>query len=121
MELVSFLPIIAIAALFYLLIIRPTSKRQREVSRMQSSLSVGDEVMLTSGIFGTIQELADDHVRVLVADGVSLKVVRGAIGTVVHPDPTPEDALDESPDEAAGETSGETSGEHRPVDRPEES
>lgn len=81
-ELASFLPIVAIALLFWLLIIRPASRRQRELARMQGSLSVGDQVVLTSGIFGTVSELADDHVVVEVAEGVDLRVARGAIGHV---------------------------------------
>ena len=83
--LVSLLPLVGIALLFWLLIIRPAQRRQKELGRMQSSLDVGDEVMLTSGVFGTLQSLADDHVLVEVADGVTLKVARGAIGSVVPP------------------------------------
>lgn len=86
-DLVSFLPIVAIALLFWLLIIRPASRRQKELARMQSSLSVGDQVVLTSGIFGTVTELADDHVRVAIADGVTIRVARGAIGSTVQPRP----------------------------------
>ena len=83
--LVSLLPLVGIALLFWLLIIRPASRRQKELGRMQHSLDVGDEVMLTSGVFGTLQSLADDHVMVQVADSVTLKVARGAIGSVVSP------------------------------------
>ncbi len=85
MELVSLLPIVGIAFLFWLLIIRPASKRQRELSRMQGALKPGDEVMLTSGIFGTLRDTDADRVRVEVADGVTLQVARGAIGTVLNP------------------------------------
>ena len=46
--LVSLLPLVAIALLFWLLIIRPQSRRQKEIARMQGALAVGDEVMLTS-------------------------------------------------------------------------
>ncbi len=81
--LVSLLPLVGIALLFWLLIIRPAQRRQKELGRMQSSLDVGDEVMLTSGVFGTLRALADDHLLVEVADGVTLKVARGAIGSVV--------------------------------------
>jgi preprotein translocase subunit YajC len=81
--LVSLLPLVGIALLFWFLIIRPSQRRQRELGRMQSSLSVGDEVMLTSGVFGTLRSLGDDHVLVEVDDGVTLKVARGAIGSVV--------------------------------------
>ena len=51
MELASLLPIVGIALLFWLLLIRPAQRRQRETRQMQSSLEVGDEVMLTSGIY----------------------------------------------------------------------
>jgi preprotein translocase subunit YajC len=86
-ELVSVLPLVAIALLFWLLLVRPASRRNKELARMQASLKVGDEVMLTSGIFGTLREADDDHVRVEVAEGVTLKVARGAVGTVAQPGP----------------------------------
>ncbi|WP_193611840.1 preprotein translocase subunit YajC [Nocardioides lijunqiniae] len=88
-ELVQLLPLVGIALLFWLLVIRPASRRQRELGRMQSSLSVGDEVMLTSGIYGTLRELEDDRVQVEIATGVVINVARGAIGNVVPP-PGPE-------------------------------
>ncbi|GAA1143456.1 preprotein translocase subunit YajC [Nocardioides aquiterrae] len=77
------LPLVGIALLFWLFIIRPASRRQKELGRMQSSLEQGDEVMLTSGVYGTVRRLEDDHVLVEIADGVVIKVARGAIGTVV--------------------------------------
>jgi preprotein translocase subunit YajC len=84
-ELVSLLPLVAIALLFWLLLVRPASRRQKELARMQASLNVGDEVMLTSGIFGTLRDTDDDHVRVEIAEGVTIKVARGAVGTVAQP------------------------------------
>ena len=84
-ELVSLLPLVAIALLFWLLLVRPASRRQKELARMQASLNVGDEVMLTSGIFGTLRDTDDDHVRIEIADGVTVKVARGAVGTVAQP------------------------------------
>lgn len=83
-ELVSLLPIVAIALLFWLLIIRPASRRQKELSRMQGALNVGDEVMLTSGIFGAVTGVDTDTLQVEVAPGTVLKVARGAIATVVE-------------------------------------
>ena len=84
-ELVSLLPLIGIALLFWLLLIRPASKRQKELARMQASLKTGDEVMLTSGIFGTLRSTDGDHVLVEIAEGVTVKVARGAIGQVAQP------------------------------------
>ncbi len=82
-ELVPWLWIIVIALVFWLLVIRPASRRQKELVRMQSALSVGDEVLLTSGVYGTIAVVADDHLMVTVAPEVTLKVARGAVGGVV--------------------------------------
>lgn len=83
-ELVSLLPIVGIALLFWLLIIRPASRRQKELVRMQSALSTGDEVMLTSGIFGRLTSIEDDHLTVEIADGVAVKIARGAVAQVVQ-------------------------------------
>jgi preprotein translocase subunit YajC len=90
-ELVSLLPIVGIAFLFWFLIIRPASKRQRELSRMQGALEIGDDVMLSSGIFGTLATVEGDNVQVLVADGVTIKVARGAIANVVPTEPAPDE------------------------------
>lgn len=87
---VGLLPIIGIALLFWLLIIRPQSRRQKAVLAMQSQLEPGSEVMLSSGVFGTLEQVADDHVMLRVADGVTLKVVKGAVAKVVAPDEAPE-------------------------------
>ncbi len=82
-DLTSLLPLVAIALLFWLLVIRPAQRRTKNVAQMQRALTVGDEVMLTSGIYGTIRSLEDDVIRLEVADSVVLKVVRGAVGSVV--------------------------------------
>lgn len=79
-ELVSLLPIIAIAVLFWLLLIRPTQKRQKRMAQMQASVGVHDRVVLTSGIHGVVTALNDDTVEVEVAPEVVLTVTRGAIG-----------------------------------------
>lgn len=93
-ELVSLLPIIGIALLFWLLIIRPQSKRQKAVQAMQSGLEPGTEVMLTSGVYGTLDRVEDDTIWVRVADGVTLKVAKGAVGSVVHAEPAPQPSAD---------------------------
>jgi preprotein translocase subunit YajC len=84
-EIVSLLPLVGIGLLFWLLLIRPASKRQKELARMQSSLKIGDEVMLTSGILGVLRDTGGDHLRLEIADGVVIKVARGAVGSVVQP------------------------------------
>jgi preprotein translocase subunit YajC len=81
----TLLPLIAIALVFWLLIIRPQSRRQRELRSMQASLSVGDEVVLTSGIHGVVRGVDDAVAQVEVASGVTIRVARAAIGMVIPP------------------------------------
>jgi preprotein translocase subunit YajC len=80
-----FLILLGIAVLFWLVMIRPAQTRQRAMAHMQGGIAAGDEVMLTSGIFGVVRALDEENVHVEVADGVSLKVVRAAVGKVVAP------------------------------------
>ena len=94
--LAGLLPLVAIALLFWLLIIRPASRRQKDQVRMQSSVNLGDEVMLTSGIFGRVSELTDDRLMVDIAPGVTIRVARGAIGSVVQPEEPESEALEAS-------------------------
>jgi len=91
-ELASLLPIIGIFLIFWLLIIRPAQRRQKHVRQLQAQLTVGDRVLTTSGIFGTVASLTDDQVGLEVAEGITLTVARQAIGQVteeVAGDPTP--------------------------------
>ena len=81
----------AMLLVFWLLIIRPNQKRQKAAMELQSSLSVGDEVMLTSGIFGHIAGVGDDRIDLELSPGVRIQVARGAVARVV-PDQELEDA-----------------------------
>jgi preprotein translocase subunit YajC len=80
-----FLILLGIALLFWLAIIRPQQRRQQTMRRMQGDLRVGDEVMLTSGIIGVLRSLDGETVQLQVSEGVTLRVVRAAVGTVTTP------------------------------------
>jgi len=71
---------------------------------MQSTLEVGDEVMLTSGVYATVRSLDEDVAQVEIADGVTIKVARGAVGQVVR--------AEEVPDGTAHTDNGEVSEEN---------
>jgi preprotein translocase subunit YajC len=80
---------------------------------MQSTLEVGDEVMLTSGVFGTVRGLEEDVAQVEIADGVTIRVARGAVGRVVH-EVAPAEAADTGIDSGidSGIDNGEVSEEN---------
>ncbi len=89
-----FLPLVGIVLLFWLFIIRPASRRQKELGRMQSSLSVGDEIVLTSGVYGTVTGVEDDVALVEIAEGVTIKIARGAVGTIATKTEEPAEQAD---------------------------
>lgn len=75
---------------FWLLLIRPQRKRQRQMLDLQGSVQVGDEVMLSAGVFARVTGAVDDPVAgdcllVEVSPGVELKIARGAVMRVVQP------------------------------------
>jgi preprotein translocase subunit YajC len=78
------LPVVVILILAYLLMVRLPRKRAREVARLQAALSVGDQVLLTSGIFARVQAIVDEKVDVEIAPGVVVTVHQGAIGQIVR-------------------------------------
>ncbi|MFN3582999.1 preprotein translocase subunit YajC [Phenylobacterium sp.] len=80
--LIQFLPLIALVALFYFLMIRPQQKRMKQHQQMLSALKRGDTVVLSSGMIGKIVRVEDKEVGVEVATGVTVKVVKSMIADV---------------------------------------
>lgn len=81
--LMGMLPLIAVFAVMYFLMIRPQMKRAKEHRAMLDKLGRGDEVLTNGGIAGTITELGDNFVTVEIADGVRIRVQKGAIANVL--------------------------------------
>lgn len=96
----EFLPLVAIALLFWLLLVRPQSKRQKHMARMQAAVQPGDRVVLGAGIYGQVRDVDDEgRLTLEIADGVAITVARGAVVTVEEPAERPEERL-ESRDQA---------------------
>ncbi len=79
----GFLPIIVIFVLFYFLLIRPQTKRAKELKKMVESLAKGDEVTTNGGVLGIIDSLDENFVNLKVADGVVIKVQRQAVASLL--------------------------------------
>src|SRR6185295_14093247 len=94
------LPLLLLA--MYLLVIRPQQQRIRAQQALVASVEEGDEVVSSAGIYGRIVELDGDIAILEVADGVEIKVARGAIARRVEPavadDLSDEDEFDEDAD-----------------------
>jgi preprotein translocase subunit YajC len=77
--LVTFLPLIVIMVIFYVMLILPAQRRQKKTNQMLSALKTGDKVLTSGGIYGTIVGLEGETVQLRIADQVKVKVSRSAI------------------------------------------
>jgi preprotein translocase subunit YajC len=80
--LVQIVPFVLILAIFYFIILLPSKRKQQKVQDFLDNLKVNDKVITTSGIFGQIVKLDDQSVQLQVADKVTIKVSRAAIGGI---------------------------------------
>ncbi|HWT51680.1 MAG TPA: preprotein translocase subunit YajC [Caulobacter sp.] len=81
-QIVQLAPILLMVVLFYFMLIRPQQKRAKEHQNMLSNLKRGDNVVLSSGVLGKIVRVEDKEVGVEIAQGVTVKVVKGMITEV---------------------------------------
>lgn len=74
---------IALIVVFYFLLIRPQQKKQKEHRQMVEALAVGDEVVTGGGVLGKVTEIGEQFMTVEIAQGVSVKVQRHTVATVL--------------------------------------
>ena len=77
-----FLPLILIMGVFYFLMILPAQRRQKKVTEMLKNLKVGDKVITTGGLYGTIAGLENEAIQLRIAEQVKVKVSRSAIAGI---------------------------------------
>ena len=70
---------------FYFFLIRPQSKRQKEVRKFQDSLENGKSVITQGGIYGKIKEVKDNYVILEIAGGVKIKVNKNMLFDATDP------------------------------------
>ncbi|MEE1022940.1 MAG: preprotein translocase subunit YajC [Muribaculaceae bacterium] len=71
--------ILAMVVVFYFFMIRPQSKKQKEIKKAREALTKGDKVVTAGGIHGRIKDSDDATFMIEVAPGVTLKVDKGSI------------------------------------------
>jgi len=67
---------------FYFFIIRPQSKRQKEIQDKVTALKKGDKVITTGGIIGIVTSIEDTEVLLEVDKDVKIRLLKSAIGDV---------------------------------------
>ena len=87
--LMSFVPMIVVIGILYLLIIRPQQQQAKDHKRMVHNLKAGDRVVTQGGIHGTVTSLKGNIVQVKIAENVKVDVNRSAITQVLQETASP--------------------------------
>jgi len=103
--LAGFIFLVPLGLIFYFMLIRPQNQRRRAQMQMQSEMEVGDEIVTTAGIYGTITDIDDDYgiVTVEVAPNTDIRMARAAIAQRLVDD---DEFVDEDEDEVEGAEPG---------------
>ena len=76
----AFIPLLLMFGVFYLLLIRPQQKKQRETRDMLNNLKTGDQIVTSGGLYGTIIGFGEDNrVKVKIAENVKVDIARSGI------------------------------------------
>jgi preprotein translocase subunit YajC len=79
----SFVMMAGLVVVFWFLMIRPQMKRQKEHRELLGKLAKGDEVLTSGGVAGRVAEIGDNFIGVEIADGVVVKMQKGAVSAVL--------------------------------------
>ncbi|KMY86658.1 Preprotein translocase subunit YajC [Candidatus Paraburkholderia calva] len=82
-QLMSFLPLILMFAVLYLIMIRPQMKRQKEHRNMIAAMAKGDEVVTNGGIVGKITKVSEAYVGVEIAEGTEITIQKASVTTIL--------------------------------------
>ena len=80
----GFIPMLLIIGVFYMLLIRPQQKRQKELQQTISQLKAGDRIVTTGGIIGTITTVRDTSFLIRSADKSILEISRSAVAGIAE-------------------------------------
>jgi preprotein translocase subunit YajC len=76
----NFLPAVLILGIFYFIILMPMRTRQKKIEQFLDSLKVGDRIVTTGGIYGSIVKINDNTVQLQIADKVRIEIAKSAVG-----------------------------------------
>src|SRR2546423_5346140 len=75
-------PMLLVFGVFYLLLIRPQQKKQRQLQSQIADLKAGDKIVTTGGVIGTITAVKDTSFLVRSADKTILEIARSAVAGI---------------------------------------
>src|SRR4030043_1356276 len=75
----TFIPLILVMVVFYFFLIRPQMKKQKDLKNFRESLKKGDKIVTAGGIYGKINNIAENIITIDVGNNVLLKIDKSAI------------------------------------------
>jgi preprotein translocase subunit YajC len=81
---------VIIMAIFYILMIRPQQKREKQRRSMLEAVKTGDRIVF-AGMIGMVTNVKEKTLMVKIADGVKVEVLRGAVSRILDKGETPTD------------------------------
>jgi preprotein translocase subunit YajC len=78
-------------AIFYVMLIRPQQRRERERRALIDAVKTGDRVVFSGGIIGIVANVKDKLLVIKIADKVKIEVARSAVSQVLEKGEAPED------------------------------
>lgn len=70
---------VAIFVIFWLFMIRPQQKRQKELQQKRNALGINDRIVTSGGLYGVIKDVKQTELVVEIADGVRVRVDKGSV------------------------------------------
>ena len=92
--------LVILVAAFFFLIVRPQRRQQMLRRQLVSTVGVGDEIITSGGVYGTVVVIDGDTLDLEIAPGVVVKLARGAVANLITED-----------DEYEGEGEGDDEGD----------
>jgi preprotein translocase subunit YajC len=83
-QVAQFLPLIILFVIFYFLIIRPQQKQQKEHATMLDSLTKGDKILTSGGIFAEVIKVEEDFIKIKLNDTNIVKLDRAYVAKKVE-------------------------------------
>ena len=84
---ISFLPLVFILGIFYVIVFLPARRRQKKLQGMIDNLKPGDKVVTSGGIYGTIVKLEADRIQLRIAENVKIELSRNAVTALQGSEP----------------------------------
>ncbi len=81
--LLGLLPFILVFVIFYLLIILPQRRKQKQHQQMVANLKPGDRIVTSGGIFGTVMDVHPDRIELKIAANTKIDIMKSAVAIIL--------------------------------------